>query len=117
VIGAEAGSAFGPVGAVIGAVIGAGIAWWAGDQLGNLIFAKPGNESKPKDAPPGTKPVDQTGLGSGDVHDVKDQIGARPRDWVGIDPNGNVWTSDPNGNGINHGPVDDYTKRPTGLCK
>ncbi|MFT3777042.1 MAG: RHS repeat-associated core domain-containing protein [Ottowia sp.] len=103
------------------AVTGADIAIGAG--LGgvgyglNWIFSrpKPGNESRPIDASTGTKPIDQSGLGRGEIHDIKDGVGAGARDWTGIAPNGDVITSDPEGNAINHGPADDYTQESTGL--
>ena len=114
--GGEVGSVFGPIGTVVGAVVGAAGGYLIADQLGNLIFAKPGNESRPTDAPTGTIPVDQSGLGRGDVHDIKDGIGAGAKDWTGITPNGDVITSNPDGSSVNHGPADQFTNRPTGLC-
>ena len=73
----------------------------------NLIFGKPklGNESNPVNAPPGTLPIDQTGLGHGEIHEIKDGIGAGAADWTGIDPDGNA---------VDNGPADDCTNRPTG---
>lgn len=59
--------------------------------------------------PTGTRPIDGSGLGKEQIHDVKDGIGAGPRDWVGISPDGDVWTGDSNGNPVNHGPWKDYT--------
>jgi type II secretory pathway pseudopilin PulG len=67
-------------------------------------------QSKPKDAPSGTRPIDDSGqgLGRGEIHDIKDGVGAGPTDWTGIAPNGDVITSNPDGNHENHGPYTDY---------
>jgi RHS repeat-associated protein len=46
--GAEIGTAILPgIGTVVGAVVGAAGGYLIADQLGNLIYAKPGNESRP----------------------------------------------------------------------
>ena len=111
-VGAVAG-AYG--GAALGGALGAGLGWLAPDpsfstpQLGGGTFcaaSKPG--SKPKDAPPGTKPIDQSGLGHEDIEKVKDGVGAGAADWTGIAPNGDVITSDSNGNAVNNGHYGDY---------
>jgi len=102
---------------VIEGIATAGAGLGLGLGIGNLIFNKPGNESRPSNAPTGTKPIDESGVGRGDLHDIKDGIGAGPRDWVGITPEGEVITSTPDGEAVNHGPADDYTNKPTGLCK
>jgi hypothetical protein len=68
-------------------------------------------QSKPRDAPRGTKPIDQSGLDREDVHKIKDGIGAGPRDWVGITPEGHVITSDEDGNAEDHGPFESYLPR------
>jgi RHS repeat-associated protein len=65
-------------------------------------------QSKPTNAPPGTVPIDQGGLSSGDIHDIKDGIGAGATDWTGIAPNGDIITTGPDGKMINHGPADSY---------
>jgi hypothetical protein len=67
-------------------------------------------QSKPRDAPRGTLPIDETGLDREDVHKIKDGIGAGPRDWVGITPDGDVISSDSEGNSENHGPASDYLR-------
>jgi RHS repeat-associated protein len=75
-------------------------------------------QSKPTDAPPGTKAIDKFNLPKDVTHGVKDQLGAQPTDWTGVAPNGDVITTDPRtGKAINHGPIDSYTQKPTGLCQ
>jgi hypothetical protein len=68
-------------------------------------------QSKPRDAPRGTRPIDQSGLDKDDVHEIKDGVGAGPRDWVGITPDGHVITSDEEGNAVDHGHFGDYLPR------
>jgi RHS repeat-associated protein len=64
---------------------------------------------KPDNCPPGTIPIDQfPGLGKDAIHEIKDGIRARPTDWVGIDPNGNVIAGDEDGNAENYGPFNSY---------
>jgi RHS repeat-associated protein len=106
----------GPPGALIGAGFGLLGGYLATNNLGNLTFATPGNQSRPSDAPNGTLPITGVGLGRGDIHDIKRGVGARPNDWTGITPDGDVITSDPSGRAANHGPADQFTRRPTGLC-
>lgn len=64
--------------------------------------------AKPKNAPPGTIPIDKSGLSKEDIHRIKDGIGAGPRDWTGISPDGDVISGDSEGNAINNGPYSDY---------
>ena len=61
-------------------------------------------QSKPKDAPPGTIPIDQSGLSKDEIHQIKGEIGAGPADWVGITPEGHVVTTGPDGTTEDHGP-------------
>ena len=74
--------------------------------LSHSFVPKPG--SKPKNCPAGTRPIDQTGLGKDAVHGIKKGVGAGPRDWTGIAPNGDVITGDNEGNAINNGGYKDY---------
>jgi uncharacterized protein RhaS with RHS repeats len=65
--------------------------------------------SAPTDAPRGTRPIDKAGIGREEVHDVKDGIGARPDDWVGVDPNGDIVTTDPQtGKAVSQGNLSDH---------
>jgi RHS repeat-associated protein len=67
-------------------------------------------QSKPTNAPPGTKPIDQTGRSKDEIHGIKDGIVAGPKDWVGITPGGDVITTNPlDGTFENHGPASNYT--------
>src|SRR5258708_6965671 len=64
--------------------------------------------SRPRNAPPGTVPIDQSGLDRETIHKIKDAIGAGPRDWVGVTPDGHVVTGDSDGNAEDHGHVSDF---------
>lgn len=79
-----------------------------GDTLHNDNKAS----SAPTNAPRGTRPIDRWGIPRGDIHDIKDGLGAGPSDWVGVAPDGEVITSGPNGEAVSGGHVDDYTNRP-----
>ncbi|EXC36579.1 hypothetical protein L484_000209 [Morus notabilis] len=109
----------GPIGAIVGGAIGFGIGAWganaaweayseAADANTGSMFAKPKPGSKPKGCPSGTLPIDQYGLDKDDLHGVKDGVGAGPKDWTGIAPNGDVYTGDSEGNAVNNGPLDTY---------
>ena len=70
--------------------------------------SKPDREQKPDNCPTGTKPVDKDKrLDRGKIHDIKRQLGAAPKDWVGIDRDGNIWTNE-GGEATNNGPFTDY---------
>lgn len=58
--------------------------------------------------PPGSRPIDQTPW-SGDHQEIKEAIGAGPRDSVRISPGNEVWTQNPDGTWTNYGPAGDYT--------
>jgi RHS repeat-associated protein len=63
---------------------------------------------RPVDAPSGTKPINKGGLPTDLIHKIKNDIGAKPNDWTGITPDGDVVTAGPDGKTINHGPVDSW---------
>jgi len=65
-------------------------------------------ESKPKDCPPGTKPINKTGVSKAAVHGIKEGVQAKPEDWTGITPDGDVITTNPDGSAENHGPYKNY---------
>ena len=61
-------------------------------------------QSKPKNAPPGTRPIDQSPNGHEWIEGTKGAVGAGPADWVGVAPNGDIITTNPDGTAENHGP-------------
>jgi hypothetical protein len=67
--------------------------------------------ARPRNAPRGTVPIDQSGLDRETIHKIKDAIGAGPDTWVGITPDGHIVTTDAEGNIEDHGHVSDYTRQ------
>ena len=67
-------------------------------------------QSRPKDAPTGTVPIDQSGLDRETIHKIKDGVGAGPKDWVGVTPEGNIITTGPGGNAVDNGHTTDYAR-------
>lgn len=101
---ATSGAGFWGMGAVLGGA--AAVATIPGSTP---MYAKPKPGSKPKNCPSGTIPIDQVpGLDKDDLHGVKDGVGAGPRDWTGVAPNGDVITGDSNGEAVNNGPISTY---------
>lgn len=43
------------------------------------------------------------------LQDIKEGIGAGPKDKTSIDPDGNVWGENPDGSWTNYGPAGAYT--------
>lgn len=69
---------------------------------------KPSREQRPDDCPVGTKPIDEyPGLDTEDIHRIKKGIQAGPRDWVGISPDGRIWTNE-DGEAADNGPIGPY---------
>jgi RHS repeat-associated protein len=76
--------------------------------------AKPDREQRPYDVPTGTKPIDQDKrLDRQKIHDIKRQLGAQPKDWVGVDRDGNIWTNEA-GSGTNQGHYQDFLNEKKG---
>lgn len=70
--------------------------------------AKPDREQKPDGCPTGTRPVDRDRrLDREKIHGIKGQINAGARDWVGISPDGRIWTNE-GGVAVDNGPYTDY---------
>jgi hypothetical protein len=66
-------------------------------------------KSRPTNAPAGTKPIDKGLKDRGKIHDIKKGIGAAPDDWVGVTPEGEIITTDPEtGEAVDQGHVDDF---------
>jgi hypothetical protein len=51
-------------------------------------------------------PIDESDLTREEIHSIKDLIGARPTDWVGVTTDGNIITTDEEGNAEEHGHTD-----------
>jgi hypothetical protein len=83
----------------------------AGEHEGEDDPAARSRQSRPRNAPSGTRPIDESGLDRGTIHGIKDAIGAGPKDWVGVTPEGEVITTGADGDAENHGPVTDYARR------
>ncbi|WP_228739209.1 RHS repeat-associated core domain-containing protein [Xanthomonas euvesicatoria] len=82
------------------------------NQIEDLWHAKEDSEQKPKNCPTGTLPIDKAkgkfGFDKDGLHGIKEGVGAGPKTWTGIAPNGDVWTGGPGGVGENHGPYWPY---------
>lgn len=65
---------------------------------------QPGIRKPNSGIPTGTKGINEMGWDKEKVHAVKEGIGAKAPDWVGVDLDGNVWTGSPSGEAVNHGP-------------
>jgi hypothetical protein len=66
-------------------------------------------QQKPKNVPSGTIPIEQDPeLDHEDREKIKEGIGAGPKDWVGISPEGQVISGDEEGNAVDHRPKQDY---------
>ena len=68
---------------------------------------KSDREQRPPNCPSGTRPIDQAGLDRELIHGIKRGIRAGPRDWVGVDRDGNIWVNE-DGQASPEGNVDDY---------
>ena len=56
--------------------------------------SKPQPHQRPAEGlPTGTRGVDQDPRLRGKIHDIKDEIDAGPQDWVGVSPDGKIWTN------------------------
>ncbi len=73
--------------------------------------------SRPKDAPLGTVPIDESGLSKDEIHKIKDGVGAGPRDWVGITPEGHVIVTGDDGHAVDEGPADSYYREGISMSK
>ncbi|MBU6462902.1 MAG: RHS repeat protein [Bradyrhizobium sp.] len=110
------GGGYGPpmAGIAVGGGLWSGVYDWLrdafnGDGSSGAVY---NSDSGPTDAPTGTRTIDKWGIGREDIHDIKEGIQAGATDWVGITPGGNVITTGENGEAIDNGHVDDYTRRP-----
>jgi RHS repeat-associated protein len=100
-----------PGGGYLGAAAGAGIGAFVGGVLGDAIGSwinLEARSARPSGLPTGTVPIDQSGLDRETIHKIKQQTGQGPKDWTGVDPEGNVWVDDGTGRGVPVGHCDDF---------
>jgi hypothetical protein len=70
--------------------------------------AKADREQRPGGLPAGTRPIDKDRrLDRGLIHDIKKGLGAK--DWVGIDPAGDVWINE-GGQAAQWGNISDWDR-------
>jgi RHS repeat-associated protein len=95
--------------ALLGAAAGAAIGdWWTGPDDPYTVLSK-STESKPTDCPSGTRPINKDPRTQNVDHgELKGNVGAGPRDWPGITPDGDIITTNPDGSANNHGPYQIY---------
>ena len=103
---------------LIGLGVGAGLTLLAGPaslsgDSGDLCPANTACASEPgsNNVPRGTRSIDNWGIPKDDIQDIKGGIGAGPRDWVGVSPEGDVYLKGPNGKTVYAGHVDNFTNR------
>jgi hypothetical protein len=87
----------------IPALFTAAVDWFSGLISNSSDNAEGGGKARPNDAPTGTIPINQGGYTTDEVHGVKKQVGAKPSDWVGVAPSGEIITSTPGGKAIQTG--------------
>jgi hypothetical protein len=72
------------------------------------ILPTEGDQERWVRPPPGSRPIAETPW-SGNHEEIKDAIGAGPKDDTRIAPNGDVWGKNPDETWTNHGPASDFT--------
>ena len=80
---------------------------WLVDRWPNIFRSEPDQERWVR-PPPGSKPIDETPW-SGDHVEIKEALGAGPKDDTRISPDGDVWGANPDGSWTNYGPADQFT--------
>lgn len=86
--------------------------WMLAKAISGQFSKKDGSSSRPNDCPAGTLPIDKAKRPFGIDHDgleaIKKGVGATPKTWTGIAPNGDIWVGTPDGNGRNEGNLEDF---------
>ena len=103
----------GAVGGAIGYGLGSALDWAFGTKASPSFMGKPTHRpgTKPIDCPTGTIPINQHPGTKGDVHGIKRQLepeGVGPKSWIGVDREGNIIVTNPDGTHENLGPFDSY---------
>jgi RHS repeat-associated protein len=100
----------GPLAWAIGAAVGAwALAGYEAYGLWNDLHTPVcGGRPKPKNCPPGTVPIDQSGLDRDTIHRIKHDFLQDASAWTGVAPDGSICYDDGNGECECSGNVDDY---------